>query len=380
MISNEVEKAVNELKKSLVPVNSNDSARPTTPSASLVHPTNRSIPLSHTGAIPKGSNPAASNRTNPELLTSSTSSSSVSSVSNSTGRNSSMIPTLTPIVAAPGSSLSGSSSPQDVFANEENFPPLTKFIIELTDGKIINTGYNIAASRPEMVVENKVSKAKPIKMKDMKFNDQQHERTYKFSRARKQFGINVKISDIQEYYPYDISNLTKRRIFIEPAGKELRTKAIRNFIASGTGFQPEDIIIDNIFCTIDDSKVIAWVNTTEDMVLELFRGAAIVKKKDFSIFPSIPQGAKLRKKEVEKLIKTFREHDPSLKYQVRNGEDDIKLMLKFQEQNDFQYWTEVDIEEIDAFGVVPELELVTPKADDSTDPLTATPPKDLNES
>ena len=97
------------------------------------------------------------------------------------------------------------------------------------------------------------------------------------------------------------------------------------------------------------------------------------------MFSSIPQGAKERKREVEKLLKSFREHDRSLKYQIRNGTRDIKLMIKFQEENDFQYWKEIDIEQIDAFETVPDMELSTPNPDDNREELNETPPKDMNE-
>ena len=112
--------------------------------------------------------------------------------------------------------------------------------------------------------------------------------------------------------------------------------------------------------------------------MEIFRGAAIVRLENFSVFASIPQGAKQRKKELEKLIQSFRVHNKNLKYQIRNGTRNLKLMLKFQEPNDFQFFREVSIDDIDAFNIIPEMELETPDAvDESPDQLNETPPTDM---
>ena len=94
----------------------------------------------------------------------------------------------------------------------------------------------------------------------------------------------------------DISQWTRRRIFTEPATKLIRIQAIKKYLSKGTGIPTDDIITDNIYCTVDDSKAIAWITTSESMILELFRGAAIKKERNFSIFSSIPQVAKERKK------------------------------------------------------------------------------------
>ena len=280
-----------------------------------------------------------------------------------------------PILILTGANRNPASN--DVFANEEAFPPLTKSLIDLTDAHF--TGYSAAAARPEVAIDRISAEPRPQKLKEMKFNDQEHERRVKFDRARRQFGVNITIADVQDEYPFDISNWTKHRVFTEPATKSTRIHAIKKYIASGTGFNIDDIIVDNIYCTVDDNKVIAWVTSNERMVNELFRGAAIIKKENFSMFSSIPQGAKERKREVEKLLKSFREHDRSLKYQIRNGTRDIKLMIKFQEENDFQYWKEIDIEQIDAFETIPDMELSTPNPDDNREELNETPPKDMNE-
>ena len=53
-------------------------------------------------------------------------------------------------------------------------------------------------------------------------------------------------------------------------------------------------------------------------------------------------------------------------------------MLKFQEPNDFQFFREVSIDDIDAFNIIPEMELETPDAvDESPDQLNETPPTDM---
>ena len=67
-----------------------------------------------------------------------------------------------------------------------------------------------------------------------------------------------------------------------------------------------------------------------------------------------------RKKELENLIKSYREHEPNLRYQIRTGATDIKLMMKFQEPNDFQYWKQVQIEYADPNNTIPDMDYETP--------------------
>ena len=93
--------------------------------------------------------------------------------------------------------------------------------------------------------------------------------------------------------------------------------------------------------------------------MKLFQGAARVPLEGF-IFLLIQERAHKRKKATENLLKSFRQFQPNLKYQIRTGKDDIKLMLKIQEKNDFLYWKEVPLEYIDAFNEIPEMELETP--------------------
>ena len=228
----------------------------------------------------------------------------------------------------------------DLFADEGEFPALTPTLLQLSNNE--RPSYSQAATpRPEVIVESNAAtfdgSARDTR-RLTRFENQEHEREYKFSRSKKQIGLNLTAGDVRNYYPYDISTWTDRRIFRDPAYKVFRLNAVRNYLSRGTGIMNHNIHIDSIYCTIDNQKVIAWITSSERMIMEIFRGAAIVRLENFSVFASIPQGAKQRKKELEKLIQSFRVHNKNLKYQIRNGTRNLKLMLKFQEPNDFQFF------------------------------------------
>ena len=244
-----------------------------------------------------------------------------------------------------------------------------------------NTGNpnNHGRSRTEVSIEKNVGKINKIFRKfPNRFEDQMHERKAKFGRAKTQFGLNLTVDDVKAEFPQDLSNWTMKRIFIDPANKLYRFNACRNYLAKGTGIDKEDIYIENVFCTVDDRKVIAWITADKHMIKELFKGAGTVKLERFSIFNSIPQGAKNRKKVLENLIKSYREHDPNIKYQIRTGYTDLKLMIKYVVENDFTFWREVKVEDIDAFRDVPERDLDTPDETEVTrDVMNETPPNNV---
>ena len=55
-------------------------------------------------------------------------------------------------------------------------------------------------------------------------------------------------------------------------------------------------------------------------------------------------------------------------------------MLKLQEKNDFQYWNEIKIKDIDALSIIPEIDLDTPtESIGDEEDLNETPPANIDE-
>ena len=80
------------------------------------------------------------------------------------------------------------------------------------------------------------------------------------------------------------------------------------------------------------------------------------EKNQFNVFPSLPHMAKQRKNNIHGIMKGLISMDNTLKYQLRNGNEDVVLVYKFQERGDYKRYKAVPLEFIDPEGKIPELE------------------------
>ena len=96
-----------------------------------------------------------------------------------------------------------------------------------------------------------------------------------------------------------------------------------------------------------------WVTVSEEAVRRAFKWAARTRLEKFNI-------AKSSKKALQSLLNKFRLHEPTLKYQMRAGKNDIRLMMKNIERNNIQFWRDVPINYLDPTYNLPNLDLETP--------------------
>ena len=88
-----------------------------------------------------------------------------------------------------------------------------------------------------------------------------------------------------------------------------------------------------------------WVTTTTEMdVTKIFRRQAKVKNREIKIFNFFPNHLWKEKMMIEKIMSAERKKQPSLKYQLRLGKTNIKLMIKEQKS---PVWIRVDPAEYD---------------------------------
>ena len=117
-----------------------------------------------------------------------------------------------------------------------------------------------------------------------------------FFRARQQVGINVTIAQMQAGFSEDISSWDPTLIFIDPADKLNRIRAIKDLLSYGTDIKKEKIYIKVVNCCIVKGKVIAWVTLNERFNNLMYKEVAAKRKRGFQIFSSIPFDAQQRKK------------------------------------------------------------------------------------
>ena len=102
----------------------------------------------------------------------------------------------------------------------------------------------------------------------------------------------------------------------------------------------------------------------------MYQEAAIRRKEGFQIFSSIPVIAQRRKKDVLSYMKDINKEDENLKFQIRSGIDDLKLMIKYQPRGKYCHWRHVPIKLIDPFGMFEDFDLET---SDENNPVEQNP-------
>ena len=119
--------------------------------------------------------------------------------------------------------------------------------------------------------------------------------------------------------------------------------------------------MDILKVTISITKIarLAWITfKKEEMVNDIFRLAVINgNSTNFNAFPHIPAKAMARCDGIEGILKRLQVDNPSFRYQIRLGEDDLCVMLKNHKDYDYVPYRKVTIEMIDPNDEVPEWDL-----------------------
>lgn len=89
------------------------------------------------------------------------------------------------------------------------------------------------------------------------------------------------------------------------------------------------------------------------------------------MFASVPAGAKPRSREILRIMKDVNFINPNIKYQIRSGHEDLRLMVKIQYEGDYRHWKEISISEIDPLNAINDFVYETP---DPSDPPNVTTP------
>merc|ERR1711954_585099 len=72
-------------------------------------------------------------------------------------------------------------------------------------------------------------------------------------------------------------------------------------------------------------------------------------------------GAMERKEGIERILKRIQAIDRQLRYQVRMGEDDLVVKVKYHFKDDYRPYVSISIEDIDPNGTVKDWDLVMTK-------------------
>ena len=87
----------------------------------------------------------------------------------------------------------------------------------------------------------------------------------------------------------------------------------------------------------------------------MFISAARKRNQNISVIQYIPPAAIQRKTAIEKKLKNLREHDPSLRTQVRLGKDDLQVMIKHVKAGVYSYYVPAMMKTIDPANTFPPI-------------------------
>ena len=113
-------------------------------------------------------------------------------------------------------------------------------------------------------------------------------------------------------------------------------------------------IFDANFCKFPKDRIL-WLKVTKDFAQQMFMAAAREKNDKISVIQWIPPPAIERKRELVKILKEFREMEPSLRTQIRIGKTDLKVVAKHFKKGEFTPFIDVEMKIIDPLRKLPAI-------------------------
>merc|ERR1711954_636513 len=106
-----------------------------------------------------------------------------------------------------------------------------------------------------------------------------------------------------------------------------RRRAIKDKVEKFVRINGEQLNIEEYYFTTKGGYI-AWVRTDPRLVSEIHKLAAKSALRDFRTMTFIPKIALDRKARVDALLMAYKKENKDFRYLVRNGEQDIKVLIK----------------------------------------------------
>merc|ERR1711954_574754 len=75
-------------------------------------------------------------------------------------------------------------------------------------------------------------------------------------------------------------------------------------------------------------NIIAWIKMEPVVIAEIQKRASKAALKEFKTATFVPKMARSRKTAIDKMLLAYKEDHPDFRYIVRNGEEDLKILIK----------------------------------------------------
>ena len=150
---------------------------------------------------------------------------------------------------------------------------------------------------------------------------------YAFKEANKWIGIKMKINDIRKFAYCDDKKVDDNTLLFAHRFDDTRQEAVKAKIEIFMWIHTQQIDIEEYYFT-NKGGPIAWVKMDPRLVKEIHRRAQIGSSKDFQTSIFIPKIARARKACVDRLLLDFKKVNPDFRYIVKNGDQDINVLIK----------------------------------------------------
>merc|ERR1712112_641626 len=121
-------------------------------------------------------------------------------------------------------------------------------------------------------------------------------------------------------------------LFAEMHDKD-RRRAIKDKVEKFARIHHEQLNIEDYYITTKNG-IIAWVKTDSRLVIEIHKRAARSQIKEFRTTNFVPKFARDRKAKVDALLMGYKKENTDFRYIVRNGDKDIRVLIKRLSEGD----------------------------------------------
>merc|ERR1711954_441004 len=139
-----------------------------------------------------------------------------------------------------------------------------------------------------------------------------------------------------------------------------RVEAITAKLEQSAYINKRQIVIHDYYFTTSKG-LIAWVKLGKVLVDEIHARAIRAASKNFRTITYTPKLARDRRNSLDKILLEFKKNEPDFRYIIRNGNDDLKVLVKrISEMNHVPYWKY----ELHHLGALSPLKPTTPMAEE----------------
>merc|ERR1711954_593937 len=199
-----------------------------------------------------------------------------------------------------------------------------------------------------------------------------HKKRTEIAYHKKKLIMRVQLEDFLQHIKGYTEAMSDEYVLKNPVTYSKRVTAIKYKIYNATGIPPHQLDILNISISTKRVKL-CWVSfASERTVSEIFRLSMINgNAQEFNPFAHIPAKAMCRKEDIEKILKRIQAINTQLRYQVRMGEDNLVVKVKYSYKDDYQPYCTVRICDIDPNDTVRDWDLTTARKKESAPPMSS---------